>query len=82
MLNTDGDPDGLIRHGNERVLRASFRDARFFWNFDQRTQLVNRVEMLKAVTFQKDLGSYCDKAERMATLAAEDLRRCIVRFKN
>ena len=70
VLNTDGDPDGLIRHGNERVLRARFNDARFFWDTDQKTPLVNRVEMLKAVTFQKELGSYAAKAERMATLAA------------
>jgi glycyl-tRNA synthetase beta chain len=71
VLNTDGDPDGLIRHGNERVLRARFNDARFFWDTDQKTALVNRVEMLKAVTFQKDLGSYAAKAERMAALAAK-----------
>jgi glycyl-tRNA synthetase beta chain len=71
VLNTDGDPDGLIRHGNERVLRARFNDARFFWGTDQKTPLVNRVEMLKAVTFQKDLGSYAAKAERMAALAAK-----------
>jgi glycyl-tRNA synthetase beta chain len=68
VLNTDGDPDGLIRHGNERVLRARFNDARFFWDTDQKTPLVNRVEMLKAVTFQKDLGSYFDKSQRMIKL--------------
>jgi glycyl-tRNA synthetase beta chain len=68
VLNTDGDPDGLIRHGNERVLLARFNDARFFWDTDQKTPLVSRVEMLKAVTFQKDLGSYFDKAERMVNL--------------
>jgi glycyl-tRNA synthetase beta chain len=69
VLNTDGDPDGLIRHGNERVLRARFNDARFFWNADQKIPLKNRVEMLKAVTFQKDLGSYAAKAERTGKLA-------------
>lgn len=69
VLNTDGDPDGLIRHGNERVLRARFNDARFFWDTDQKAPLVNRVGMLKVVTFQKDLGSYAAKAERMAKLA-------------
>ncbi|MGC2695803.1 MAG: glycine--tRNA ligase subunit beta, partial [Candidatus Angelobacter sp.] len=69
VLNTDGDPDGLIRHGNERVLRARFNDARFFWDTDQKVPLVNRVEMLKAVTFQKDLGSYAAKAQRTAKLA-------------
>jgi glycyl-tRNA synthetase beta chain len=71
VLNTDGDPDGLIRHGNERVLRARFNDARFFWDTDQKTPLVNRVEMLKAFTFQKDLGSYAAKAERTAKLAGK-----------
>ncbi|HET9837811.1 MAG TPA: glycine--tRNA ligase subunit beta [Candidatus Angelobacter sp.] len=69
VLNTDGDPDGLIRHGNERVLRARFNDARFFWDTDQKIPLAQRVEMLKAVTFQKDLGSYASKAERMGRLA-------------
>jgi glycyl-tRNA synthetase beta chain len=70
VLNTDGDPDGLIRHGNERVLRARFNDAQFFWNADQKISLVNRVEMLKHVTFQKDLGSYHEKAERVAQLVS------------
>ncbi|HLI64661.1 MAG TPA: glycine--tRNA ligase subunit beta [Terriglobales bacterium] len=76
VLNTDGDPDGLIRHGNERVLRARFNDAQFFWNADQ-VPLRNRVEMLKAVTFQKDLGSYYDKTRRvqkLGSLIAETIR--------
>lgn len=70
--------DEVIRHGNERVLRARFNDARFFWDFDQRIPLENRVEMLKSVTFQKDLGSYWDKteanlriAEALANIAAK-----------
>jgi glycyl-tRNA synthetase beta chain len=71
VLNTDGDPDGLIRHGNERVLRARFNDAQFFWDTDQKTPLAQRVEMLKAVTFQKDLGSYYDKTARTAKLATD-----------
>ena len=44
VLNTDGDPDGQIRHGNERVLRARFNDARFFWDTDQKIPLRERVE--------------------------------------
>jgi glycyl-tRNA synthetase beta chain len=69
VLNTDGDPDGLIRHGNERVLRARFNDARFFWDTDQKIPLVNRREMLKSVTFQKDLGNYFEKSERTYSLS-------------
>ncbi len=69
VLNTDGDPQGLIRHGNERVLRARFNDARFFWNYDQKIKLEDRVELLKSVTFQKDLGSYHAKTEANERLA-------------
>ncbi len=71
MLNTQVDAGGeaVIRHGNERVLRARFNDARFFWTFDQKMPLADRVEMLKAVTFQKDLGSYYVKTETNLRLA-------------
>src|SRR5208337_5263445 len=51
VLNTDSDPEGLIRHGNERVLRARFNDARFFWNTDQKISLLERLELLRHVTF-------------------------------
>jgi glycyl-tRNA synthetase beta chain len=70
VLNTASDSDGLIRHGNERVLRARFNDARFFWQTDQNQTLRDRVELLKHVTFQKDLGSYYDKTLRMQRLAS------------
>jgi len=70
VLNTEGDPAGIIRHGNERVLRARFNDARFFWQTDQKRPLRERVPDLKKVTFQKDLGSYYDKSMRMQKLAS------------
>jgi glycyl-tRNA synthetase beta chain len=70
VLNTDSDPQGLIRHGNERVLRARFNDARFFWQTDQKKSLLERVELLKHVTFQKDLGSYFDKKQRVQRLCS------------
>ncbi len=65
VLNTQVDDEGraIIRHGNARVLRARFKDARFFWDFDQKTPLTGRVESLKQVTFQKELGSYHWKTE-------------------
>jgi glycyl-tRNA synthetase beta chain len=66
VLNTEVDKEGraIIRHGNARVLRARFKDARFFWDFDQKIPLVDRVESLKTVTFQKELGSYAWKTEQ------------------
>jgi len=70
VLNTDSDPQGLIRHGNERVLRARFNDARFFWETDQKKSLLERLDLLKHVTFQKDLGSYYDKTQRVQRLCS------------
>jgi glycyl-tRNA synthetase beta chain len=70
VLNTDGDPQGLIRHGNERVLRARFNDARFFWETDQKRSLLERLELLRHVTFQKDLGSYYEKTQRVQRLCS------------
>jgi glycyl-tRNA synthetase beta chain len=70
VLNTVADSQSLIRHGNERVLRARFNDAHFFWQTDQKQTLRQRVELLKHVTFQKDLGSYYDKTIRVQRLAS------------
>jgi glycyl-tRNA synthetase beta chain len=71
VTNTDGDPDGLIRQGNERVLRARFNDARFFWEVDQRRSLADRVPDLAKVTFHAKLGSYGEKTERVVRLAKQ-----------
>jgi glycyl-tRNA synthetase beta chain len=71
VSNTDGDPEGLIRQGNERVLRARFNDAKFFWEADNRKKLADRVADLEKVTFQAKLGTYKDKTERVRALAGQ-----------
>lgn len=68
VMNRKDDPDGLIRHGNERVLRARFNDARFFYEVDQKRTLADRVEDLKAVTFHKEIGNYYEKTLRIVAL--------------
>ncbi|MGA3042841.1 MAG: glycine--tRNA ligase subunit beta, partial [Bryobacteraceae bacterium] len=65
------DPEGLVRRGNERVLRARFNDARVVWHADQRKTLGDRVEDLSHVTFQAKLGSYLDKTNRVVALVLE-----------
>src|SRR5271166_3715084 len=70
VLNSDSDPQGLIRQGNERVLRARFNDARFFWQTDQKKSLLERLDLLRHVTFQKDLGSYYEKTRRVQRLCS------------
>lgn len=73
VLNTEVNDEGraIIRHGNERVLRSRFKDAQFFWDFDQKTPLADRLESLKHVTFQKELGSYYWKTEQNLQVVRE-----------
>jgi glycyl-tRNA synthetase beta chain len=69
VINLPRDPKGLIRAGHERVLRARFADAQFFWETDQKTKLGNYLPKLAAVTYERRLGSYGDKVARMRSLA-------------
>lgn len=71
VMNTKDDPEGLVRQGNERVLRARFNDARFFWDFDQQKPLAARVDDLAHVTWQAQLGSYLDKTRRIVELVRD-----------
>ncbi len=71
VMNTAGDPEGLVQLGNQRVLRARFNDARFFWNVDQQKTLAARVQDLGHVTFQAKLGSYLAKTQRTMELVRE-----------
>jgi glycyl-tRNA synthetase beta chain len=71
VMNTSGDPEGLVRRGNERVLKARFNDARFFWDVDQVKTLADRVPDLAKVTFHAKLGSYLAKTDRVVDLVKE-----------
>jgi glycyl-tRNA synthetase beta chain len=46
VLNTNGDPEGTIRAGHEKVLQARLEDASFFWKTDRKKRLEQRVELL------------------------------------
>ena len=64
------DNNGLIKIGNERVVKARLEDAEFFWNKDKSQNLVKKVSGLKNMNFFKGLGTYFDKVQRMRKLAA------------
>jgi glycyl-tRNA synthetase beta chain len=59
----------FIKAGNERVIRARFNDARFFFNEDRKLKLSDRVDSLKNILFHKELGSVYDKIGRMMKVA-------------
>jgi len=69
VINHPSDSKGLVRAGHERVLRARFADAQFFWETDQKRKLGEYFPKLAAVTYERRLGSYHDKVERMRALA-------------
>jgi glycyl-tRNA synthetase beta chain len=69
VINTEKDSKGLIRAGHERVLRARFADAQFFWQADQKCRLADYLPKLERVTYESRLGSYRDKVERIRTIA-------------
>ena len=69
VINVDKDAKGLIRAGHERVLRARFADAQFFWQADQKCRLADYLPKLERVTYESRLGSYRDKVERVRAIA-------------
>jgi glycyl-tRNA synthetase beta chain len=69
VINLDRDVGGRVRAGHERVLRARFSDASFFWELDQKTPLGDNLVKLAAVIYESRLGSYADKTARMRDLA-------------
>lgn len=70
VVNTDGDSDGRILQGHERVLRARLEDAAFFWRTDLKTSMEERCEKLAGIVFHQRLGSYLDKVRRVKALCS------------
>jgi glycyl-tRNA synthetase beta chain len=62
------DPDTIIS-GNEKVIRPRLADAEFFFNADKKQTLASRLDSLKNILFQKQLGTLYEKSERIASMA-------------
>ena len=76
MTNYLGSEFENIKAGNVRVIKARLDDAVFFFNEDTKKPLVDFVESLKGVTFQKGMGTMFDKTQRLIKLSnaiAQDL---------
>jgi glycyl-tRNA synthetase beta chain len=69
VINTEPDNERTIARNAERVVTARLRDARFFWEADRQATLESRLGRLSTLLFHKKLGSYREKAERIARLA-------------
>jgi glycyl-tRNA synthetase beta chain len=69
VTNMQSERPEIIARNNERVLTARLRDARFFWDEDRKATLESRIDRLSTILFHKKLGSYREKADRVAALA-------------
>jgi glycyl-tRNA synthetase beta chain len=58
----------LVAKGHERVLRARLADAQFFYQGDLEISNDERVEKLKGVLFQSQLGTMYAKIQRVAKI--------------
>ncbi len=70
ISNIDSRDPAQVREGNERVIRPRLSDAEFFWNQDRKQPLASRLESLKEVVFQKQLGTLYERSLRISRLAA------------
>src|SRR4029077_13943632 len=69
ITNMQAEKPEIIGRNSERVLTARLRDARFFWDADRKVPLESRIDRLSTILFHKKLGSYREKADRVASLA-------------
>ena len=67
--NTAARDLGLSAAGHERVIRARLADAQFFYQGDLEVTNDERVEKLKRVLFQAELGTVFEKSGRVAKIA-------------
>ncbi|MEE4262857.1 MAG: glycine--tRNA ligase subunit beta, partial [Desulfobacteraceae bacterium] len=67
--NTAARDLALSATGHQRVIRARLADAQFFYQGDLEVTNDERVEKLKRVLFQAELGTVSEKCERVANIA-------------
>lgn len=70
IANIESSNPETIQKGNERVIRPRLADAKFFWEQDAKQTLEQRLDHLKGIVFQKQLGSIYDKSLRVSKLAS------------
>ena len=70
ISNTRAENEETVRVGAERVIRARFDDAKFYFSEDRKKSLGDRVEDLRQVTFHDELGSLFEKTNRISSIAS------------
>lgn len=82
VSNTKNTNAETVRKGAERVIKARFEDARFYFEEDSKTTLKSRAEDLKNVVYHDKLGSLYSKTERITSIANSICSRCCPERQN
>ena len=69
ISNTKAENAETVRGGAQRVIKARFDDAKFYYREDSAKPLADRIESLRDVTFHALLGTLLEKTERIASIA-------------
>ncbi len=69
VSNTKSENEVNIRKGAERVIKARFEDAKFYYEEDLKKGLERLLELTKGIIYHKKLGSLHDKALRINKIA-------------
>ena len=69
VCGTPAKDNDVVSKGNERVIRARFTDARFFFDEDKSSHLETKLDDLNGMVFLSGIGTYYQKTERLTELA-------------
>ncbi|UCG79078.1 MAG: glycine--tRNA ligase subunit beta [Nitrospirota bacterium] len=71
ISNTNSKAASVVRTGAEKVIKARFEDARFYFNDDRKTNLMERIDTLKGVTFHDKIGTVHEKVQRIVMIVSD-----------
>lgn len=67
--NIDSNAPEKVVAGNRCVIEARFADAKFFWDNDLKSPLIERLPKLANVTYRDKLGTLADRVARIEQIA-------------
>lgn len=70
ISNSKKENSETIKKGSERVIKARFEDAKFYYEDDIKKTLYAKIDDLKRVAFHDSLGTIHDKTQRLVSLSS------------
>ncbi len=71
ISNNNSKIASTVRAGAEKVIKARFEDAKFYYTEDIKTTLERRLDELKRVTYHEKIGTIFEKVERIRSVSSE-----------